>query len=253
MIEPDAESCPPGKPTNHAGQKSSAPSPDCGCSVHRDLSARRRDGREARHSAQATPTSAKDGIAHPNHVLLGLLGLMGIATVFLPFRYKVPPVVGLLMSDVWLLASPFLLAIVISVMSIHWIISGRLSWTEIVVARFLSSAMVLVIVFGYFANSFRLPFESHMLPPLIIPFFTLTTGGMLLFRCCHKGTPPAVSALVSMHTVYVANALLCLFGFLRTWPWQVWQIGAYCTQATCLIYIVHISILVTEVRKDSCG
>jgi hypothetical protein len=58
------------------------------------------------------------------HLLFTLLGMAGIAGLFLPLTWDVSPLEAVPTPEFWRLAAPFFLAVLASAASIRWIISG---------------------------------------------------------------------------------------------------------------------------------
>jgi phosphatidylserine synthase len=66
---------------------------------------------------------------------------------------------------------------------------------------------------------------------------TFAAGGFVVVKNWRMGVPHALNCLVSMQVAYLANSLLCLVAFLGEW-----QVGAYLTLLTALVYVAEITI-----------
>ena len=76
------------------------------------------------------------------HLLLTVVGITGIVGLFLPFADSTSPVDAVSDRELWRLALPFFLAVLVSAASIRWVISGSFSRPERAIAYVVSASMV---------------------------------------------------------------------------------------------------------------
>jgi len=175
--------------------------------------------------------------------LLTLLGMSGIAGLFLPFTSDVSPVEAAPVSELWRVAVPFFLAVLASAASIRWIISGSLSKAERAIAYVASAAMAGVTVSMWFT----LDRESRTIREwlsIVSPGPILALGIYFLIRNSKMGSSRNFNPVMAIQVAYLANAVLCLIAFLREW-----QVGAYCVLAAAVAFVLQI-ILVSVSRRD---
>ena len=184
-----------------------------------------------------------------HRLLIMIAGVTGIAAVFLPFVYNISPLMGFVESikdifretwifslkDVWRLAVPFFLAVLISGGSLHWMISGTLSKTErwggFILSLLIAGVTLSIFLCDLFAEFHQWVFGLAVMVPLM-------TGAFLVIRTIRVGTLRQFSPIMAMQTAYLANTLFCLIAF-----WGDWEIGAYCTLITAVSYGVQMVII----------
>lgn len=180
------------------------------------------------------------------------LGLVGMATPFLPFKYDVSPlgaaaqVVNPHSDFFWLflVGSPFFLAILVSIASIRLMVLGKSTRSELAIAYCSSIIMACATLFLMIAQGISdWPFTLHDWLSLALPCATIALGCTLVVRSWRLRVPPGLIAVTAMQSAYVANALLCLLSY-----WPDWQIGAICTLLTVLAYVGQALLLV--LRKE---
>ena len=129
--------------------------------------------------------------------VLTLLGLLGIQAVFLPFTYDASPARGALDRDVWRIAAPFFLSLLISSASLRWVLAGRLSPPERLIAYLLSGATALVtlsVVITVMQDWSR----AEEFGSCVIVVLTLVVGGYLVIRNWRMGVLRELSAVMAM-------------------------------------------------------
>jgi hypothetical protein len=175
------------------------------------------------------------------HVAITAFALVGIVTPFLPFTYDVSPLAAVAAvayphsDDFWLclLGSPFFLAILVSIASIRLMVFGKSSRSELAVAYCVSIIMACATLFFTIRNiSESWPSTLHDWFSLALPWAAIALGSALIVRSWLLRVPSGLIAVTTMQSAYVANALLCLFGF-----WPDWQIGAIVTLLTVSVYL----------------
>jgi hypothetical protein len=181
--------------------------------------------------------TSRDGI------LTAIGALTGMGAILLPFTWDASPAnvaidLGLGSStelDLPLLLTvvlPFFLAIPVTLAWARYLVAGRLSLAERIAATLLGtvSAAVTSLVLMQWTLEAGLPESARDWTSLLSPFAALIAGVALAIRNRRRDLPPEANALLAMHVAYIANVLLCLFGFPRL------QIGAWAAAATMLIY-----------------
>jgi hypothetical protein len=184
-------------------------------------------------------------------LMVAIVGLAGVASIFLPFTYAVSPLdaAGTLpflrgdehfLGGLWRLGVPLFLAILVTVGTFRRVVSGRLTRAERMVgylAALVAAACLLSIFFTYGAD------DAQSSPSGIIEWFMvafplvgLAAGVYLLRRNSRTGVPDAASTIAAMQIVYVIVAIICL----ATYASPELQIGAYLVAVTTLVYLVQI-------------
>jgi len=170
------------------------------------------------------------------HVVLTGVGLVGIVALFLPFTAGTSAHEGLRHWDMWRLALPAYLSLIILPACARWIVSGTLSGLERMVGYVLAAASVILIFLSY------LQLESWPDGPVrwiavVLPALILGFGATILARTPRTGRPGAYRPILALQVVYIANAILALglcFPNL--------QIGAYGILVTTTAYALQINL-----------
>ena len=175
-------------------------------------------------------------IAHRSivHLLLTVVGMAGIAGLFLPFTSGTSPVDAASDKNFWRLAIPFFLAVLASAASIRWVISGSFSGRERAIAYVVSASMAGVTLSQWF------PFEGAPAAiqewlALVSPGPILALGVYLLIRNSRMGPSRNFNPVMAIQVAYLANAVLCLIMFFR-----YWQVGAYCVLLAAVTFVLQI-------------
>jgi hypothetical protein len=184
-----------------------------------------------------------------------LLGLSGIATLFLPFTFNNSPwdVTGgqVFQSEFdfyfsyFLLGAPFLLAVPISAASLLLLITRRLvqpCWIAGYALAFAAAAGTSSLVGAamiYWAHD-----SACAIPSLAV----LIGGGALVVTNVRLGLPHAQNGIIAMQVAFAAGALLPVFAYFGDW-----NIGAYITLVAMVVYASHVVAVELVVREASRG
>jgi hypothetical protein len=150
------------------------------------------------------------------HLLLTVVGMTGIAGLFLPFTWGTSPVDAVSEGALWRLALPFFLAVLASAASIRWVISGSFSGLERATAYVVSASMVGVTLSLWF------------------PLGPSTTQEWLI-RNSRIAPSRQFNPVMAIQVAYLAHAVLCLIGFFG-----LWELGAYCVLVAALAFVLQI-------------
>ena len=170
----------------------------------------------------------------PIQWFLTIAGLSGIASIFLSFTWGVSPLEATFETDLWFLGAPSLLTIVISASLIRWNLTGRLSLLEQIITYLMGLSMIAVVIRAYFA---MLQGSSEVMPH-IFSASSLIAGIFLVVRNHRIGKFRALSPIMLMQTACLGNGIFCLIGFWGSWGG--WQIGAYFTLVTVIVYAAQM-------------
>ena len=179
---------------------------------------------------------------------LFLLGLGGIAALFLPFAGVLSPwdVTGKFERGllIFLLGTPFLLAVPISA-----------AWLLIITRRLVRPCWIAAYVLGLAAAGSTLCFACLDMIELVpdrgvvlalVPFapslVTLISGGAFVIRNARLDLPHTRNSVFAMQVAYVAGALIPM---IMPFPWNI---GAYITLVTVVAYVGHIIAVELVVR-----
>ena len=181
---------------------------------------------------------------------LTIAGLSGIASIFLAFTPGFLPsstpglfegvspldVVVELRGDLYniffLLGAPFFLSVIISAFIIRWSLSGRFSLLEQVIIYLIGLLMMAVVI----STNFRVSSNSGAMMTVIFSASFLIAGIFLVIRNHRLGKFKNLGSTMLMQTAYLSNGMLCLIGFWK----EGWQIGAYFTLVTVIVYAVQM-------------
>ena len=190
---------------------------------------------------------------------LTIAGLSGIASIFLSFTFDISPFTALdydsssflfgvgdfspeSSNELWVLGAPFLLSVVISASLIRWNLTGRLSLLEQTIIYLIGlSLMAIVIMTNFIAMAdvvMDFDMTSFTFKEMMAFIFSagfLIAGIFLVIRNHRLGKFKNLSPIMLMQTAYLGNAMFCLIGF-----WGNWQIGAYFTLATVIVYAAQM-------------
>ncbi len=183
-------------------------------------------------------------------LLLTLTGVIGIAAIFLPFSWSISPFSAAFMKDfdLWQIAWPAFLPLLITVVSLRWLFAPTFSRIEVIIAHFAGAVSIALVCFTFFSfitNIGGWPTDINEWLSLIFPVVTLVFGIYVLTRSRKNLMHNPFLAIFSMQVAYVANCLLCLISFFSEW-----QIGAYFCLITVIAYLIQI-ILVYVYRYDA--
>ena len=150
-------------------------------------------------------------------------------------------IIHLLDNIFFQLGSPFFLSVIISVFIIRWSLTGRLSLLEQVITYLIGLSMMAVVI----STNFRLLFESKAMMIIIFSASSLIAGIFLVIRNHRLGKFKNLSPIILMQTAYFSNGIFCLIVF-----WTDWQIGAYFTLVTVIVYAAQM-VWISCQRKET--
>ncbi len=182
------------------------------------------------------------------HLLLTVVGAIGIPAIFLHFSWDVSPFTAAFVKDfdLWQIAWPAFLPILITIASIRWLFITSISKTELSLAwsaGFAATALICFSLLNIIKNN-GWPAELREWLSLVIPVLILGLGIFTLIRTRQDRKFRQYRAIMSMQIAYIANCLLCLISLFGGW-----QIGAYFCLVTVIAYVNQI-ISVIVYRYD---
>jgi hypothetical protein len=176
-------------------------------------------------------------------LIVAIVGLAGVAAVFLPFTSGISPL-SATFDGLWQFGVPAMLAILVTLGSFRWIVTGRFLRAERLSAYLaaLVAAGCILLLPGVFAVSMLTGQGGGATRPsdgidwFMFPLLGSLVGAYLLRRNSRTGVPATVNAVAAMQVVYVIVAILsfAIFGMYG------WQIGAYLIAMTTLAYMAQI-------------
>ena len=184
-------------------------------------------------------------------LVVAIVGLAGVAAVFLPFTFNVSPLDAVralpflqgdahLLGGLWRLGVPFLLAILVTVGTFRRIVLGPLTRAELVVgylAALVAACCFLSLYLPYGNDDpARAPSGFSEWFMFLVSWVGSAAGAYLLWRNLQRGVPHAANIISAMQIVYAIVAVFCMVAFAS----EGWQIGAYLVAVTTLVYLVHI-------------
>jgi hypothetical protein len=185
------------------------------------------------------------------HLFLTVAGTTGIAGLFLPFTFDYSPVESVSDENIWRLAAPFFLSVLITIYSVLRIVPVSFPVAGKVFAYIISAATAGLTLSIYFTGDVGASEFQEWLA-LIIPLVVLISGTCLVIVKSKKQTSREYNPLIAIQVAYLANCLMCLVAF---WPSGQgifkggWQIGAYFALTTAVVYLLQIALFLTQ--KDS--
>ena len=179
---------------------------------------------------------------------LAAAGVVGVATIFLPFTYDTSPwdvtayavFLDKFELNLFLLGGPFLLAVPISAASLTLPFSGsfpRAVWVAAYTLALVAAGATLYLVAWFFFEDGP-PSNIQEWIALISPLPVLGVGAGIVIKNARRGLSHGQNAVAAMQAVYVAGVLLPLILFLTEW-----QAGAYATSVTIVLYIAHMAFV----------
>ena len=190
------------------------------------------------------------------------VGLVGVATIFLPFTSGDSPwdvISGRIDFgfEFILLAAPTLLAIPISVSSLVLLIKGSVRRSLWIAVYALAIAAAISTLFFWTSGLL------HDDPPsdaegwlgaisfLLLVAALLTFGVGLVIRNARHGVPNSANAIVAAQAAYVVNTGFALYLFVPGSFLGHWDVGAYFAIVTIVVYVSHAALVSrTPARKD---
>jgi hypothetical protein len=180
-------------------------------------------------------------------LVIGIIGLAGVAAILLPFAYDVSPFSaagtlfsrGQLFGDLWHWGVPAMLAILVTAGTFLWARAGRLTRAERLIG-YLSALIAACCLLSTF-----LPSGSNDFPDaasgvsewslVLFPWMASAAGVALIWRNARTGVPDAANTIAAMQIVYAIVAV----DSLVTWA-REWQVGAYLVAVATLVYMTQI-------------
>ncbi len=196
---------------------------------------------------------------HPAQAVLTVLGLSGVATIFLPFIYDYAPVVFFLeeLDELFWLAllGPFVvLPFFISAGYLRWLFTGGLSRWE----GELGYALALIVVFLLSVFIIQYWWESGFDGEEWLIFAFLTLGGLgagawfVIQNLRHK-IPLTLTALVALQLAYLPFAVFWLVflitALIKGDAFSIIGIGAYLTLLAVIVYTAQAALSVLGQRR----
>ncbi|MFZ1452688.1 MAG: hypothetical protein WAT20_08290 [Ferruginibacter sp.] len=176
--------------------------------------------------------------------LLTVIGVAGIPAIILPFAWGYSPLTAtyshnLILSETWRIACPFFLPVLITIAIVRWIILKKHSKAEIIAGYMVGAAIICVTFSGYVVSYEWTTDDTQWQITFISPFVMLLFGIFFVLRNRKKLIPGPRGAIVLMQLAYLINCVFCLIGFFG-----MWQIAAYLSLATAIVYFAQIILLV---------
>ena len=168
------------------------------------------------------------------HLLLTVVGMAGIAGLFLPFTFSTSPADAVSNKELWRLALPFFLAVLASAASIRWVISGSFSGSERAIA-YAASALMVGVTLSLWVPFKDGPANIQEWLAFVSPVPILALGIHFLIRNSRMGPSRKFNPMIAFQITYIANAVLCLIAFFGNW-----QLGAYCVLVAALAFVLQI-------------
>ncbi len=194
---------------------------------------------------------------HPAQAVLTVLGLSGVATIFLPFIYDYVPV-GYFLEEledqgIFALLGPFVvLPFFISAGYLRWLLTGGPSRWE----GGLGYALALIVVFLLSVVIIQDWWGSSFTGDdwLVRAFLTLGlgAGAWFVIQNLRHGAPPTLTALVALQLAYLPFALFWLaipIIVLIKGDASDIGIGAYLAFLTVLVYTAQAALSVLAQRR----
>jgi hypothetical protein len=184
-------------------------------------------------------------------MVIAFVGLAGIAGVFLPFTFNTSPLdaAGTLpflrgdahyLEGLWRLGVPLSLAILVTIGTFRWVVSGRLTHVELVVgclAALVADCCFLSLYLPYgIDDPARAPSGFSQWFMFLVSWAGSAAGAYLLWRNLRRGVPHAASVISAMQIVYAIVAVFCMVAFAS----EGRQIGAYLVAVTTLAYMAQV-------------
>lgn len=171
------------------------------------------------------------------HVVLTVIGVLGVVALFLPFSWSTTPLEALPSGSLWRFALPAFLAPFIFLASIRWLTAGGLSRPERIACDLLAVAALAALLLTYLAVRGVPPRLTEWIG-LLGPLLVLGFGAWEYLRNPKVGRGTPFGPILMLQGAYIANAILVLAGFFPDW-----EIGAYCVLVTTMAYAVQIDLV----------
>ena len=187
-------------------------------------------------------STSSAGAAHarwsPLDIAAALVSLAGVAAIWLPFAWSTSPAKALRDGDLWYLAAPFLLTIPIAAARIGVLAKAGLPRGAQWGARALAGcamAVFAVFIVGALRDD-RPGGDLELWLVLLVPL-AIAAGWVVLVLRWRPGPAAAhaAEAIALMEAAFLANAALCLLGFV-----DGREIGWYVTLAVSAAFAAHV-------------
>ncbi len=181
---------------------------------------------------------------HPAQAVLTVLGLSGVATIFLPFIVGYVPVEvffeELEEQGMFALLGPFVvLPFFISAGYLRWALTGGLSRWE----GDLGYALALIVVFLLSVFMIQDWWESGFDEGMLSFALSFGAGAWFVIQNLRHGAPPTLTALVALQLAYLPFALYWLMvAILISGDASDIRIGAYLAFLTVLVYTAQAAL-----------
>jgi hypothetical protein len=173
-------------------------------------------------------------------LLSAVAGVTGILALFLPFTAGYSPMSAVRDGDLWHLAFPFFISILIAAASARWILFGRFSRSEQMVAYVLSTATACVMLSLYAVyvtdDSWPAGFQEWL--SAVFPLVILALGAAIVIRNLRTGRGREFNPVIALQVAYLAHSVLCLVSFFGNW-----QVGAVSVLITACAYSLQIILI----------
>jgi hypothetical protein len=189
---------------------------------------------EVQMNSTTTSTSSRAHLS--TQLLLTFFGGIGIPAIFMNFAWNTSPFGAALDKDLWRLAWPFFLPLIILPASLRWVLSSALSGTERLVGYVLSAFTVCITLSGY-VGAMDLPRDFAEWIAYVTPFLIFGIGIYVLIRTRHDRAQQSFRPVMSLQFAFLANCMLCLISLLSDW-----QAGAYCSLVTAVAYVAQMTL-----------
>jgi hypothetical protein len=177
-------------------------------------------------------------------LVVTVVGLAGIAAVFLPFTWDTSPIDVVFrgkLQGAWPIAVPLFLPIFAAAVSVRWSTSGTLARWERLVAQ--GAAIAGGVAIGYYYANLLLAPDIDLSggsPSDWFVFVTplaITAAAFVLQRLARRRLVPVpAQLLIALQAVYAADAVICLSAARAAG----YQAGAWCVMVTCAVYVVQV-------------
>lgn len=168
------------------------------------------------------------------HALLIIPAVTGIATLFLPFTFDTSPWHAKLDRDLWWVADPFFLTLLITVLSARKLVWGALSPAERIVAYLAGATSIGVWAWFGVTRFSEWSQESQSVMAMTASFAMLVGGVVLLICSLRSESGRSLAPVVALEVAYLGNSAFCLVDFAGGW-----QKGAYYALVTSVLYLVQ--------------
>jgi len=166
--------------------------------------------------------------------------------LFLPFTLGISPLMAVQdesFFQMWRIAAPAFLSVLVFGAAMRWIISHRFSKAEKAIAYFISVLSAYHTISLLFNNG-HFPSEFIERFALVVAIVVLLSGSWLVISMLKKPSSGVYCPIIALQVAYLANCLMCLFVYsIEDYGWQI---GAWLSLATAVIYLLQIYLFATQ-------